>query len=169
MSTSTETFTDRIKRQQEEQAQALLKHTEQTLRPLKTDITRLYADVGHSIEENTASILSLLTKNLIVRWWVYPLTATVFLALIMVPGVWMGGKLITAHLKAEITGQLTEIQKNEENLKTMKSWGIVPGVQENTGQRYLVLPKGSPRPELRVNDAGYWFVIPGVYEETKED
>ena len=169
MSNSTETFTEKLKRQQEEQAQELLNHARQTLMPLKTDITRLYGDVGHSIKENTASILSLLKKNLIFRWWFYPLTATIFLAALILPGVWMGGKLIEGHLQVEITEQLTEIHKNEESLETMKPWGIVPGVTKDTGQRYLLLPKGSPKPELRVNDAGYRFVMLGVYDETKEE
>ena len=81
----------------------------------------------------------------------------------------MGGKLIEGHLQVEITEQLTEIHKNEESLETMKPWGIVPGVTKDTGQRYLLLPKGSPKPELRVNDAGYRFVMLGVYDETKEE
>ena len=168
MNNSTETFTDKIKRQQEEQAQELLRYTQQTLQTLKTDITRLCGDVGNSIEENTANIRHLLTRNLIFKWWIYPLAATVFLILIIVPGIWTSGKLIMAHLEAEITEQLTEIQRNEEHLAKMKPWGIVPQVQENTGQRYLVLPKGSPEPDLREND-GYRFVMLGVYEETKEE
>ncbi len=170
MSNSTESFTDKLKRQQDEEAQSLLTHTRQTLQPLKRDITQLYGDVQTSIEENTASISRLLRLNLILKWWMYPLTATLFLALILLPGIWMGGKLIAAHLNTEITAQLTEIHRNRESLKTLQPWGVVPRVASDTGQRYLVLPKGSPRPELRVNDAGYRFVMLGIYEdETKED
>ena len=51
----------------------------------------------------------------------------------------------------------------------MKPWGIVPKVTEDTGQRYLLLPKDSPKPELGENDAGYRFVMLGVYDETKEE
>ena len=169
MSNSTETFTDKLKRQQEEQAQELLNHARQTLMPLKTDITTLCGDVRNSIKKDTASIRRLLKQNLIYRWWFYPLTATIFLAVLILPGVWMGGKLINGHLQAEITEQLTEIHKNEERLETMKPWGIVPKVTEDTGQRYLLLPKDSPKPELRENDAGYRFVMLGVYDETKEE
>ena len=170
MNNSTESFTDKLKRQQDEEAESLLTHTRQTLQPLKRDITQLYNDVQTSIEENTASISRLLRLNLILKWWMYPLTATVFLALILLPGMWLAGNVIAKHLEIKIGGQLTEIRKNEENLKTMQPWGIVPSVASDTGQRYLVLPKGSPRPELWVNDAGYRFVMLGVYEdETKED
>ena len=170
MCNSTESFTDKLKRQQDEEAESLLIHTRQTLQPLKKDITKLYDDVQTSIEENTASISRLLRLNLILKWWMYPLTATVFLALILLPGMWLAGNVIAKHLEIKIGGQLTEIRKNEENLKTMQPWGIVPRVASDTGQRYLVLPKGSPRPELWVNDAGYRFVMLGVYEdETKED
>ncbi len=170
MSNSTESFTDKLKRQQDEEAESLLTHTRQTVQPLKSDITQLYGDVQTSIEENTASISRLLRRNLMFRWWIYPLSATVVLALIIVPGMWLGGKLIAAHLDTEITAQLIEIHRNRESLKTMQPWGIVPRVASDTGQRYLVLPKGSPRPELRVNGAGYRFVMLGVYEDvTKED
>ena len=169
MSNSTETFTDKIKRQQEEQAQELLNHARQTLMPLKTDITRLYGDVGHSINENTASILSLLIKNLIFRWWVYPLAMVVTALIIILPGMWVSGNLIADYMEIKITDQLTEIHKNEESLETMRPWRIVPGVTKDTGQRYLVLPKGSPKPILRKNDAGYRFVMLGVFEETKEE
>ena len=170
MNNSAESFTDKLKRQQDEEAQALLQHTRQTLQPLKSNITQLYSDVQTSIEENTASISRLLRMNLILKWWMYPLTATVFLALILLPGMWLAGNVIARHLENKIAGQLTEIRRNEENLKTMQPWGVVPSVASDTGQRYLVLPKGSPRPELRVNDAGYRFVMLGIYEdETKED
>ena len=170
MSNSTESFTDKLKRQQDEEAQSLLTHTRQTLQPLKSDITQLYIDVQTSIEENTASIRRLLTRNLILKWWMYPLTATVFLALILLPGMWLAGNVIATYLEIKIAGQLTAIRRNETNLKTLQPWGIVPRVTSDTGQRYLVLPKGSPKPELRVNDAGYRFVMLGVYEdETRED
>ena len=137
--------------------------------PLKTDITRLYGDVGHSINENTASILSLLIKNLIFRWWVYPLAMVVTALIIILPGMWVSGNLIADYMEIKITDQLTEIHKNEESLETMRPWRIVPGVTKDTGQRYLVLPKGSPKPILRKNDAGYRFVMLGVFEETKEE
>ena len=169
MTNSTETFTDKIKRQQEEQAQELLNHARQTLMPLKTDITTLCGDVRNSIKKDTASIRRLLKQNLIYRWWFYPLTATIFLAALILPGVWMGGKLIKGHLQVEITEQLAEIQHNKEWLKTMKAWNIVPKVVKDTGQRYLLLPKGSPKPELRESDAGYRFVMLGVYDETKKE
>ena len=51
----------------------------------------------------------------------------------------------------------------------MKAWNIVLKITEDKRQRYLILPKGSPKPELRVNDAGYRFVMLGVYDETKEE
>ena len=68
MNNSTETFTDKLERQQDEEAESLLLHTRQTLQPLKSDIMRLYGDVQHSIKENTENIRRLLTRNLIVRW-----------------------------------------------------------------------------------------------------
>ena len=170
MNNSTESFTDKLRRQQDEEAHALLTHTRQTLQPLKSNITQLYSDVQTSIEENTENIRRLLRLNLMFRWWMYPLTATVFLALILLPGMWLAGNVIARHLENKIAGQLTEIRRNRESLKTMQPWGVVPRVARDTGQRYLVLPKGSPRPELWVNDAGYRFVMLGVYEEeTKED
>ena len=170
MNNSTESFTDKLRRQQDEEAQALLTHTRQTLQPLKSDITQLHKDVQTSIEENTENIRRLLRMNLILKWWLYPLTATVFLALIIVPSMWLAGNVIAKHLENRIAGQLTEIHRNRESLETMQPWGIVPRVTTDTGQRYLVLPKGSPKPELRTNDAGYRFVMLGIYEEeTKED
>ena len=169
MNNSMETFTDKIKQQQEQQAQELLKHTGETLKPLKADITRLYGDVVNSINENTANIRRLLNKNLIIKWWIYPLVMMVTALIIVLPGMWVAGNLIAKHMEIKITDQLTEIQMNEESLETMKSWGIVPKVIKDTGLRYLLLPKGSPKPELRKNDAGYQFVILGVYEETKEE
>ena len=57
-------------------------------------------------KKDTASIRRLLKQNLIYRWWFYPLTATIFLAALILPGVWMGGKLIKEHLQVEITEQL---------------------------------------------------------------
>ena len=55
MSNSTETFTEKLKRQQEEQAQELLNHARQTLMPLKcvfhgkaaTDYTAKLPPISH--------------------------------------------------------------------------------------------------------------------------
>ena len=159
MSNSTETFTDKIKRQQEEQAQELLNHARQTLLPLKTDITRLYGDVGHSIKENTASILSLLKKNLIFRWWFYPLTATIFLAALILPGVWAGGKMIVEYVEKDLNETIEALADNEQALKEMRPWGVRTRVIDWT--RYLEVP-GKRKPELVPSDSGeVWFVKVG--------
>ncbi len=155
MNNSTETFTDKLKRQQEEQAQELLRHTQQTLQPLKTDITQLYGDVGNSIEKNTANIRRLLTKNLIFRWWIYPLIATTFL----LPFLWAGGSLIVEFVDKELSKALTALENNKEALKTMTPWGVRARVID--GIRYLEIP-GKRKPELVPSKTGeVWFVKVG--------
>ena len=161
MNNSTETFTDKLKRQQEEQAQELLRHTRQTLQPLKTDITRLYGDVGNSIEKNTANIRRLLTKNLMFRWWIYPLIATTLL----LPFLWAGGSLIVKFVEKELSTTLTALENNNEALKTMTPWGVWAGVIDGT--RYLAVP-GKRKPELiQGRDGEFWFVKIGPAANTQ--
>ena len=164
--TSTETLTERLKRQETERADEILKHAEQCSERVKSSTTQLYGSVERSILTDMARTRTLLRTYLFYSCLVAPTLAL----LIVVPVTWALGQGIVHLLEMELEQTRTELEtikqelvKHEqamtESMMTLEPWGVTPVVAH--GDRYLRMP-GKAKPDLVTSKSGaVWFVKVG--------
>ena len=164
--TSTETLTERLKRQETERANEILKHAEQCSERVKSNTTQLYGSVERSILTDTARTRTLLRTYLFYSCLVAPALAL----LIVVPVTWTGGQVIVHLLETELEETRTELetvkqelvkheQAMKESMMTLEPWGVTPEVSH--GYRYLRMP-GKAKPDIVTSENGaVWFVKVG--------
>ena len=161
--TSTETLTERLKRQETERADAIQQHAEQCSERVKRSTTQQLRDAELLISKNTARIRTLLKTNLFYSCLVAPVLAL----LIVLPVTWTGGQVLLHLLEKELEATQAALEKAnaalveheqamQESMMTIEPWGVTPWVTRK--YRYLRIP-GKAKPEVVPSKSGAdWFV-----------
>ena len=112
--TSTETLTERLKRQETERADEILKHAEQCAERVKSNTTQLYRSVERSILTDMARTRTLL------RTYLFYSCLVALALLIVVPVAWTGGQVLVHLLETELEERLlAEVTKLETGMDAL--------------------------------------------------
>ena len=165
--TSTETLTERLKRQETERADAIQQHAEQCSERVKRSTTQQLRDAERLISKNTARIRTLLTANLFYSCLVVPALALI----IVLPLAWTGGQVLQHLLEKKLETTQAELEKYElamqESRMTIAPWGVTPTVTKK--YRYLKIP-GKAKPDvIQGKNGADWYVKVGPAPKSRQE
>ena len=172
--TSTETLTERLKRQETERADAIQQHAEQCSERVKTSTTQQLRNAERLISKNTARIRTLLKANLFYSCLVVPALALI----IVLPLAWTGGQVLLHLLEKELEATRVELENTnvalveheqamQESMMTIEPWGVTPTVTQK--YRYLRIP-GKAKPDVVPSKSGEdWFVKIGPAPKSRQE